>query len=172
MQTEVDILRVGDKALDVSLSLRVLVPLPGSLQSQVEFSFVPSSSACCLSARAPLLKLPVQLPDLFCELPGESLSLAQARSFFKKGWSEQGWASCVKRVVVARAKAERALLGALRQYVLSWRAGLAEIAIALPPGSHVLLQVQLEEDHALVAIKTNLWQLMESVELYLNNLFN
>jgi hypothetical protein len=178
-KVEADILRANDKAMDVVLSLRVVVPVPGALESFAEFSFVPADGTrSCVVARASLTKFVVELPDLLAELPDasadSSLTLPVARVVFDKLWArkEPNCAESVKRLPYVRKRVEEVLLGAFRKFVLVWNnADCAKICIFLPPSSHCLLIVQFGEDASLVSIKTDLWQVLESVELYMESLF-
>jgi hypothetical protein len=172
---EVAALKAGESH-EVLLRVAVLLPLPASLRSEVEFSFVPRQRdegwLGCVVARAPLRKVRVDLEDLLAELPDNPVrpvTLSLARRLWQRWWEQKEFVDSVKRLAGPRARLERLLLGRLRRYVVSWSAaaGVARVLIFLPPGSHLLFDVRFGAESTVVQLRTDLWQLAEAAELFL-----
>ena len=176
---EVAALRAG-AAHELVVRVVVRVPLPAALRSDVEFSFVPVVPSDgwlrCVVARAPLRKVRLDLEDLFAELPDNGarcVTLGLARRLFAVLWERKGFAvaESVKRLAGPRPRLESLLLGRLRRFVVAWTSGgaMARVLIFLPPGSHLLLEVRFGAESTVVWIKTDLWQLVEAAELFLES---
>ncbi len=179
---DVAVLRAKE-TVDFALQLAVAVPLPGAVRSEAEFSFVPTVGSGgesveewrgCVVARAPLGKVRVELTDLFAELPDNvrgQATLPVARAMWCILWHKKEFAAAdsVKRVAGRREAVERAVMASLRRHAVLWSGDVARFLIYLPPGSHVLLEARFGAESTLFRLKTDLWQLAESVELFLES---
>ncbi|XP_063001747.1 AP-5 complex subunit beta-1 [Elgaria multicarinata webbii] len=155
----------------LTLTLEPRCPYPTRLDVSALYTTQEGFTRC-----SQLEPLEIAFPDLFMPLAVPAWPPEKQRRLFDALWCElcpESKETCAESLTIWPVPPGS--LGGLvhdhfARYIVSEPPGSYEIAAALPPRYHILLRVQSVEDAARVAIRTDNWKLLPSLNSYLQSL--